>query len=575
MDQGSDEEDSTEAPDEPNDGPDREDNSEAGAEADLVIDLEGIERRVLAFPVSEGRYGHIRGLPGGKVVYTRLPVEGSLDNNWLATEPPAKGTLFAYDFKELEETRLISRVGSFQLSRNGKTLVYRAGNRLRVLKAGSKPSSDAGSKPGRKSGWVLLHRIKVAVIPSVEWRQMYREAWRLQRDQFWTADMSQIDWLTVYERYRPLLDRIASRSEFSDLIWEMQGELGTSHGYEIGGDYRQEPRYEQGHLGAEFELDSTSSGWKISRIVEGDSWDEGADSPLGQPGIEAQVGDFLWSINGRQLGQELSPSAALVNLAGQQVTLQLSSGNSETRRLVTVKTLRDESRAFYREWVERNRQTVHEATSGRIGYLHIPNMGPSGYAEFHRGFLLELAREGLVVDVRYNGGGHVSELILEKLARKRIGYSDIRWMEAPYPYPGESVLGPMVALTNEYAGSDGDIFSHAFKMMDLGPLIGTRTWGGVVGIQPTMRLVDGTITTQPEASTWFQDVGYGVENYGTDPDIEIDIRPQDWANSKDVQLERAIQEILKMLEDQQPQVPTMDERPDLSLPTLPPRKSSD
>ena len=214
-------------------------------------------------------------------------------------------------------------------------------------------------------------------------------------------------------------------------------------------------------------------------------------------------------------------------------------------------------------------------TNGRIGYLHIPNMGPSGYAEFHRGFLLELAREGLVVDVRYNGGGHVSELILEKLARKRIGYSDIRWMEAPYPYPGESILGPMVALTNEYAGSDGDIFSHAFKMMDLGPLIGTRTWGGVVGIQPTMRLVDGTVTTQPEASTWFQDVGYGVENYGTDPDIEIDIRPQDWANSKDVQLERAIQEILKMLEQEQPQLPTMEERPDLSLPTLPPRKTFD
>lgn len=545
------------------------------AEARLVIDLEGIEQRILAFPVAEGRYGQIKGLPDGRVIYTRFPVEGSLSNDWLPKEPPAKGTLFVYNFNELEEERLVSRVGRFNLSRNGKTLAYRAGNRLRVLRAGSKPKSDAGSKPGRKSGWVQLDRLKVAVIPSVEWRQMYREAWRLQRDQFWTADMSKIDWLSVYERYRPLLERIASRSEFSDLIWEMQGELGTSHGYEIGGDYRPEPRYEQGHLGAELKFDSASGGWMISRIVQGDSWDDGADSPFNQPGIEAQVGDILWSINGRQLSQELSPSAALVNLASQEVTLQLSNADSEAKRIVTVKTLRDETRAFYREWVERNRQLVHEATDGRIGYLHIPNMGPSGYAEFHRGFLLELACEGLVVDVRYNGGGHVSELILEKLARKRLGYSDMRWMESPYPYPGESILGPMVALTNEYAGSDGDIFSHAFKMMDLGPLIGTRTWGGVVGIQPTMRLVDGTVTTQPEASTWFEDVGYGLENYGTDPDIEIDIRPQEWAISKDVQLERAIQETLKMLEEQPPQIPTFDERPDLSLPTLPPRKPSD
>ncbi len=548
--------------------PEPEDNS------GLRIDLEGIEQRVLAFPVTEGRYVQIKGIGDGRVIYTRIPIEGSLNNDWLPNMPAAKASLFAFSFDELEEQRLITRVGQFNLSRNGRTLVYRAGNRLRVLKAGQKPKSDVGSKPSRKSGWIQLDRLKVAVIPSVEWRQMYREAWRLQRDQFWTADMSKIDWMTVYERYRPLLERIASRSEFSDLIWEMQGELGTSHGYEFGGDYRPEPRYDQGHLGADYSYDSVSGVWKISHIVRGDSWDNWADSPLNQPGIQVGIGDILWSINGRQLSRELSPSAALVNLANQEVTLQLSGPDSDEKRTVTVKTLRDESGAYYREWVEKNRKTVHESSSGRIGYLHIPDMGPTGYAEFHRGFLLELAREGLIVDVRYNRGGHVSELLLEKLARKRLGYSNIRWMESPFPYPSESILGPMVALTNEYAGSDGDIFSHAFKLMELGPLIGTRTWGGVVGFQPTMRLVDGTVTTQPEASTWFRDVGYGVENYGTDPDIEIDIRPQDWAMGKDVQLERAIQEILKMLEEQPPQLPSFDEQPDLSLPTLPPRKTA-
>lgn len=272
------------------------------------------------------------------------------------------------------------------------------------------------------------------------------------------------------------------------------------------------------------------------------------------------------------MSQELSPSAALVNLANQEVNLQFSRGDSGTPLSVTVKTLKDEITALYREWVERNRQIVYQATGGRIGYVHIPDMGPRGYAEFHRGYLLEWDRQGLIIDVRFNGGGHVSELILEKLARKRIGYSAMRWVDKPYPYPGESVMGPMVALTNEYAGSDGDIFSHAFKMMNLGPLIGTRTWGGVVGISPSMRLADGTVTTQPEASFWFRDVGWGVENYGTDPDIEIDVKPQDWALGNDVQLARGIEEILKLLEEQAHQLPTMEEKPDLSLPNLPPRE---
>lgn len=237
-----------------------EDISQTEREPTVVIDLEGIKNRVLAFPVAEGRYGQIMGLSEGKVIYTRRPIEGSLNRDWLPKEPPAKSTLFLYDFKELEEEKLISGISSFGLSRDGKTLVYRSGNRLRVLKAGTKPKADAGNKPGKKSGWIDLDRIKVAVEPGTEWRQMYREAWRLQRDQFWTADMSQVDWLAVYERYWPLLDRIASRSEFSDLIWEMQGELGTSHAYEIGGEYRPEPRYEVGHLGAEYEFDSQSGG---------------------------------------------------------------------------------------------------------------------------------------------------------------------------------------------------------------------------------------------------------------------------------------------------------------------------
>ena len=197
-------------------------------------------------------------------------------------------------------------------------------------------------------------------------------------------------------------------------------------------------------------------------------------------------------------------------------------------------------------------------------------MGPKGYAEFHRGYLAEIDRDGLIVDVRYNAGGHVSQLILEKLARRRIGYDLSRW-GGMMPYPMESVAGPLVALTNEHAASDGDVFCHSFKLMQLGPLIGKRTWGGVIGIFPRHPLVDGTVTTQPEFSIWFTDVGWHVENYGTDPDIEVEISPQDYVNGRDPQLERAIEESLRLLAETPIFKPDLASRPNRSLPTLPPR----
>jgi tricorn protease len=217
--------------------------------------------------------------------------------------------------------------------------------------------------------------------------------------------------------------------------------------------------------------------------------------------------------------------------------------------------------------VEANRKYVHDRTGGRVGYLHIPDMGVWGFAEFHRNFLSEIHREGLLVDVRFNRGGHVSPLLLEKLARKRVGYDVSRW-GMPMPYPPESVAGPMVAVTNQFAGSDGDIFSHCFKLYGLGPLVGKRTWGGVIGIWPRHHLVDGTVTTQPEFSFWFTDVGWKVENYGTDPDHEVDIAPQDYKTGKDPQLDKALELIHDALKKQPFKLPPFDQRPDLRLPTL-------
>ncbi|MCX7992272.1 MAG: PDZ domain-containing protein [Fimbriimonadales bacterium] len=530
------------------------------------IDFEDIHLRVITVPLPAGIYGQVAGLSKRRVIATQYPVEGMLGKSWLDSGDEGKGTLLMYDFTNTKTETLASKLSDFTLSRDYKTLAYRSGKRLRVIPAGQKLDEKLDqAPPTRESGWIDLSRVRCAVVPTREWQQMYREAWRLQREFFWSADMSGVDWQKVYDRYYPLLERVATRGEFSDLMWEMQGELGTSHCYEFGGDYRQPPRYSVGLLGAEFEWDEQAQGYRITRIVTGDSWLEEVDSPLNEPGVNAKVGEVLQAINGRSLTRGFTPGEALLHLAGVPVELTLRNANGETRT-VTTKTLGDESKLRYRDWVRRNREYVHTQTNGQVGYIHIPDMGSWGFSEFHRGFLAELARPALIVDVRANGGGSVSPLLLEKLARKRLGYDVPRWGK-PIPYPYDSVMGPIVAITDERAGSDGDMFSHAFKLMKLGVLIGKRTWGGVIGIWPKSIFVDQGLTTQPEYAFWFHDVGWNVENYGTDPDIEVDYAPQDYATGRDPQLDRAIAEILKQMEANPPRLPEFEPRPKLPLPT--------
>jgi len=537
----------------------------------IQIDLDGIADRVAGFPVPEGLVAQIAALKG-KLLYLTFPPEGALAHDLTEAEAPAKGVLECYDLQLRSSETLLAGISSFELSPDLSTMLYRVRDRMRVVKAGVKPDEKAASEPpGRKSGWIDLGRVRVPVMPGAEWRQMAREAWRLQRDYFWTPDMSDVDWNLVWNRYAPLVERVGTRAEFSDLMWEMQGELGTSHAYEFGGDYRPEPAYHQGFLGAEYEWDPDAGGYRLTRVLEGAAGEPDAQSPLRLPGIQAETGDILLAINGRRLDAELTPQQALINQAGCEVALTLQHG--EATRLVRTRALASEFPLRYREWVEGNRRRVHEASGGRVGYVHIPDMGAAGYAEFHRLYLVEAEYDALIVDVRFNRGGHVSQLLLEKLARKRVGYDVPRWGK-PEPYPNHSVAGPMVMLTNEFAGSDGDIVSHCFKLMGLGPLIGTRTWGGVIGIGPHNPLVDGSMTTQPEYSFWFKDVGWGVENYGTDPDIEVHITPQDYAAGRDPQLERGLEVVVKLLEENPPLKPRLDDRPRRTLPKSLPEQPS-
>ena len=548
-----------------------QDKKKDGGQPRVEIDFEGIRGRILAFPVDEGEYGQIVAVRN-RVLFTKFEVRGIKPQARSWDEEDVAGTLLAYDFDQQRCATVAGDVSEIALAADRRTLLYRSHDKLRAIDALADLPEDhdepkAPPDPGRKTGWIDLDRINVEIEPRDEWRQMYREAWRLQTEHYWLEDMADIDWDRVRDRYEAVLPRVRTRAELSDLIWEMHGELGTSHAYEYGGDLRQPPQYRRGFLGADYVFDEPSGGWRITRIYRGDSWNRDGDSPLAEPGLDVGEGDVLLAIGGKTLDREFGPDRALVNAAGREVSIVVRSRSGERR--IAVKALASEQSLRYRAWVEAQRRYVHEATKEKIGYVHIPDMGPWGFSEFHRGFLSEFDRSGLIVDVRYNRGGHVSPLLLEKLARKRVGYDVARYSQKPFPYPPESVGGPLVALTNQFAGSDGDIFSHCFKLYKLGPLIGKRTWGGVIGINPYHRLVDGTITTQPEFSFWFKDVGWRVENYGTDPDYDVDIAPHHYREGKDPQLDLAIRLVLSAAENYREAYPDLATRTSLSLPSLP------
>ena len=564
----------------PLDGSEEDDGEESGADeesdeqGDIAIDFEGIQRRVEVFPGAEATYGNLAAT-GDRVFWTVFPVEGSLGGDWIEED---SGKLEYFSLEKRRTKAFARNVSEYVLGPDRKTMALWTDAGLQVVSAsgeGPAQRDNDDETPCRRTGFVDLGRVAISVEPREEWGQMLREAWRLMRDHFWREDMSGVDWQEVWERYSPLLERVSARSEFSDLVWTMQGELGTSHAYEIGGDYPSPPQYHPGLLAADvtwdadfkFERDdrAEAGGYRIEHIIAAETWEPNERSPLARPGVDVAEGDVIVAINGQRVSEHVSVDQRLVNRAGQEVEITVA--DAETGDLVThtVETLGSEFRARYREWVTNNRRKVHEATDGQIGYVHIPDMGPFGFAEFHRGYLSESTKKGLIVDVRYNGGGHVSPLILEKLARERLGYDLQRWGK-PMPYPQESVDGPLVALTNEHAGSDGDIFSHCFKLMELGPLLGKRTWGGVIGIWPRHQLVDGSITTQPEFSFWFQDVGFGVENYGTDPDIVVESAPDAEARGDDPQLDATIDKAMELLEKQDVELPDFSPFPTLAPP---------
>ena len=519
----------------------------------------------------EARYSGLRAVKGG-LAWLREPVAGVLGEGTASPEDDApRPVLERFDLRKREVTELVGELDWFDVSGDGTRLVVRDHDELQVLPSEGKEDHGSG-----ESVTVDLSRARFQADPAALWRHAYLEAGRIMRRDFWTPDMCGVDWDGVLDAYRPLLDRVRGADDFADLMWEVVAELGTSHSYIIKADTESGPGPAAvGQLGADISRDG-SGRWLVDRVLPGESSDPRAQSPLEAPGVVVRPGDELVAVDGLPVDPVWGPGPLLAGAVGKPVelTVRPASADPEVLRRVVVVPLRDERRLRYQDWVTGRRHLVRELGEGRLGYLHVPNMVGEGWADFHRDLRTEMRFDALVVDVRGNGGGHISQLVVEKLARRVIGWDVVRWMQ-PVPYPEEGRRGPVVTVADEFAGSDGDIVTAAIKLLGLGPVVGTRTWGGVIGIDgiPGHELVDGTHMTVPRYAFWFDEYGWGVENHGVDPDLEVLITPDDWIAGHDPQLETAVRLALEALEKQPPSVPPDPATgPSKARPPLPPRE---
>jgi tricorn protease len=538
----------------------------------VVVDLDGMADRLVALPVPESRYSRLRAVKGG-LAWLREPVTGSLGLGGAgpADEEP-RAVLERFDFARREACELADDVDWFEASGDGTRIVISDRGELTVIPGGHRPDRDNPDDKVR----VDAARARFMADPVPMWHQAYAEACRIMQHDFWIADLADVDLDSVADEYRVLLDRITTQAEFGDVLREVFGELGTSHAYVYAGSGVSAARSPSGEppgmLGAD--LDRTPAGWQVARVVRGESSDPRARSPLSAPGVGVTAGDLLLAVDGRPVTAD-GPGPLLTGAAGKPVELTVAQAgptpDAARLRNVAVVPLRSDLRLRYLDWVSRKRDQVRELAGGRVGYLHVPDMVSQGWADFHRDLRSEMLRDALVVDVRGNTGGHTSQLVIEKLARRVIGW-DVPSRALASTYPEDAPRGPVVALADECAGSDGDIVTAAIRILQLGPVVGARTWGGVIGYDDVHELIDGTEMTVPRLAFWLDGFGWGVENHGVDPDVELIPTPDDWAAGRDVQLETAVQLALDALRES-PAVrpPDPSVRPSRRRPPLPPR----
>jgi len=544
-----------------------EDDEDAAKTKPVTVDLDGLSARIVQVPVPESRYSSLRAVEGG-LAWLRQPLAGNLGEGGARLDDDnARPSLEYFEIKRDKCTELADEVNWFVASGDGTRLVVRDRGQLFVVPANRK--ADPDNSDDRVS--VDLTRARFMAEPAALWRAAYAEAGRAMRHEFWIADMAEVDWDAALAQYEPLLDRIATADDFADVLHEAVAELGSSHAYIRPAGGSDGTGHVAGVLGAD--LEPGQDGWRVARIVPGESSDPRARSPLAAPGTDIDPGDRLVAVDGQPVEPAKGPGPLLVGSAGKPVELTVvRDGDGEPRRSV-VTPLADDLRLRYQDWVSSRRRQVRELSGGRAGYLHVPDMVSEGWSDFHRDLRGEMENEALIVDVRANSGGHTSQLVVEKLARRVIGWDTVRHARSD-SYPLQAPRGPIVAIADEWAGSDGDIVTAAIRILNIGTVVGARTWGGVIGIEGWHQLVDGTSMTMPKASFWFSEFGWGVENYGVDPDVEVVMSPDDWAAGTDVQLERAVRLAMDALAERPAAAPpSTGDRPSRRRPALPPRPS--
>ncbi len=521
--------------------------------APVKIDFDGLYSRAVALPIPAGDISNLL-VAKGRVYYQTRPVM-SLDGP-LPGEKPA---LHCFDMKKRKDTVIAAPVNGYALSADGSA----------VLIASHGSYTIRSAKPMRKdphAARLNLSGMKVLVDPPAEWREMFGQAWRLDRDLFYNPKMNGVDWKAVRAAYAPLLAKCLCREDLNYIIGEMQGELGNSHTYVGGGDRPHNGYVPVGLLGVDFALDHSSGRYYFKRIYPGDNSREATRSPLTEPGINVHEGMFLLAVNGVPLKAPTNPYQPFVNTLGRTVKLTVAtSPDGKGARTVTVKPIANELEIRLKAWIAANRRKVNKESGGRLGYIYLSDMEQQGMDQFIRQFYPQIRKQGMIIDVRYNGGGFIDPIVLERLRRVLVGMETTR-QGVPGPIPGALIHGPLACLANHYSASDGDIFPFYFKKYKLGPVIGTRTWGGVRGIRGYWPLMDGGYITVSEFTLYGLKSQWVVENHGVEPNIRVDDLPGDVMAGRDAQLETAIRYLLKKINANPPVLP---KRPAL-LPAYPP-----
>jgi tricorn protease len=495
-----------------------------GQTKETAITLSGFEGRAVILPPAAGNITGIRGV-AGKVVYLRIPNTGSAEK---------KRPLMFYDLDKREEKTIVDDVDGFQVSADGKKVLVAKGGAYSIVEVAENQKLDKK---------MPTSSLEMTVDPRAEWRQLFSDVWRFERDFFYDPNMHGVNWAAQRELYGKLLEAAVTRWDVNYVVGEMISELNASHTYRGGGDLERPVTRPVGYLGIDWALENGA--YRITSIVDGAPWDSEVRSPLAMPGLKVKPGDYILAVNGEPMDVKEAPWAAFEGLANKTVELTVNSKPTmEGARTIVVKTLEDEARLRNLAWIESNRKRVEQATGGRVGYIYVPSTGMDGQTELYRQFSAQFMKDGLIIDERFNGGGQIPDRFIELLDRKPLAFYAVRdgmnWQWPPYAH-----FGPKAMLINGWSGSGGDAFPDHFRKAGLGSLIGTRTWGGLIGMTGIPGLIDGGSVTVPTFRMYNPDGTWFKEGHGVDPDIPVPEDPAKLSKGIDPQLEKAIEEVMK------------------------------